>query len=305
MALWATGVLLIIVIGMVSVFLTDMRLSRLQYDSILSSTQAEWAFEYAMLKVRNHRDGFADAMTTTSPDARIFSWASARTDKVAVAYTIESQSANMTFSGWSDRYIIIPLFTGKCQWVLGTSTSCNPNLHLDTLQVTSINELSTSWIPSDLSWSIVAMSGSENVSISGTGKIDGGEVGTMRLADEKCFANDGTTISCIDLITWSRNPSVIDSLPYFYDLTGSTMDFLMGTSTSKFAGMNIKDPYILIFSSWPDADITLKTDKAFTLPEMRITTEARKWDALQSIRFTEDKSRYYDALKYGVYNTVP
>jgi hypothetical protein len=36
-----------------------------------------------------------------------------------------------------------------------------------------------------------------------------------------------------------------------------------------------------------------------------VTTEARKWDALQSIRFTEDKSKYYDALKYGVYNTGP
>ena len=41
------------------------------------------------------------------------------------------------------------------------------------------------------------MSGSENVSISGTGKIDGGEVGTMRLADEKCFDTNGMTVDCI------------------------------------------------------------------------------------------------------------
>ena len=302
MALGATGVLLIIVIGMVSVFLTDMRLSRLQYDSILSSTQAEWAFEYAMLKVKNHRDGFADAMTTTSPDARIFSWASARTDKVAVAYTIDSQSVNTTFSGWLDRYTIIPLFTGKCDTPMIDLTSCNPIEYTGSTQVQNIIELST-WNPANLSWSIVAMSGSENVSISGTGNIWvwSIEIGTMRLADEKCFASDGSSLVCVDS-AWVRNPNIAESLPYFYDLTGSTADFLTGKPGSKFAGMNIKDPYILIFSSWPDADITLKTNSPFTLPEMRITTEARKWDALQSIRFTEDKSRYYDALKYGVYN---
>lgn len=73
MALGSIGVLMIIVVGMASVFLIDMRLSRLQYDAILSSTQAEGAFEYAMLKIRNHANGFADEMRPSSPDAQIFS----------------------------------------------------------------------------------------------------------------------------------------------------------------------------------------------------------------------------------------
>lgn len=89
---------MIIVVGMASVFLSEMRLSRLQYDSILSSTQAEGVFEYAMLKIKNHRDGFADTMTSTSPDALLFSGASARTDKVSVSYTIRSNGTGEVFS---------------------------------------------------------------------------------------------------------------------------------------------------------------------------------------------------------------
>lgn len=314
MALWSTWVLLIIVVGMASVFLSDMRLSRLQYDSILSSTQAEWAFEYAMLKIRNHRDGFSDSMNSSSPDAKVFSWASARTDKVEVNYSIESQSLNTTFSArptGADRYIIIPLFTGKCQWLMNASTSCDPSNYSGTIQVTKITELSTAWNPVSLSWSIVAMSGSQNISITWIGEIDGSnnEIWTMRLQWEACYDSngnekpaalpmsiDGSCPNPYNLNSWG------ESIFYFYDMTWSTQDFLTSAATSKFKDIPVTDPYLLIFSSWSDSDITLKTDKAFTLPEMKITTEARKGDALQSIRFTEDKSKYYDALKYGIYN---
>jgi hypothetical protein len=40
------------------------------------------------------------------------------------------------------------------------------------------------------------MSGSESVSLAGTGAISGGEVGTMRLRGEKCFDASGDDVSC-------------------------------------------------------------------------------------------------------------
>ncbi len=46
----------------------------------------------------------------------------------------------------------------------------------------------------------------------------------------------------------------------------------------------------------------ITTDSPFSLPTVRITTEARKADSMQSIEFSEDKSKYYDAVQYGVYN---
>lgn len=310
MALWSTGVLLIIVIGLANIFLSEMRLSRLQYDSILSATQAEWAFEYAMLKVKNHRDGFSDKMDGSSPDALIFSGASPRTDKVKVTYTIEAQSTDIVFSGGTNNYTIFPLFTGKCQAYIDPMKSCDPSAYSGNIQVENILELSTTWNPNDLSWSIVGMSGSENVSITWIGVINGSEIGAMRLQGKSCYNS-----------SWDEKPVAIpmnadgscpnpynesvggQTLEYFYDLTGSTSQFL--GAVWKFSSTPVSDPYILIFSSWGIADITLKTDKAFTLPELKVTTEARKGNALQSIRFTEDKGKYYDALKYGIYNTDP
>jgi hypothetical protein len=63
-------------------------------------------------------------------------------------------------------------------------------------------------------------------------------------------------------------------LTYFYDIIGTPESFLR--NTGAFSALTISDPYILIFSSGSSADITLDTDNPFTLPEMKITTEARK-----------------------------
>lgn len=294
MALGSIGVLMIIVVGMASVFLTDMRLSRLQYDAILSSTQAEWAFEYAMLKIRNHANGFADEMKSSSPDARIFSWETSRTDKVAVSYSIVSNAKKYVFSWGLDSYSIIPLFSGKCDTLLDAS-SCDPSISDVKNQVKKIISLSTSWNPDTLSWNIVGMHDGMNISISGTGIIDGNETGLMRVREEECFDEDSNNIACESAFS-------LEKITYFYDKKWTVEAFLSGISGSEFANINITDPYLLIFSSWPSMNITLETDVPFTLPEMEIVAEARKWESLQAIRFREDKSRYYDALKFWVYN---
>ncbi len=56
-----------------------MKLSRLEYDNIFTYSQAEGAFEYAMLKVKNHQDGFQDSMNSSDPDGKIFTGSTART----------------------------------------------------------------------------------------------------------------------------------------------------------------------------------------------------------------------------------
>ena len=65
------------------------------------------------------------------------------------------------------------------------------------------------------------MSGSENVNLAGTGKIDGSEIGTMRLRGEECFASDGSKV-----VGCSPRTSVEESLFYFYDREGAVSDFL-------------------------------------------------------------------------------
>ncbi len=55
-ALGTVGVLLIIVTGLATIYINEMKLSRMQYDNIIAYAGSEGAFEYALLKVKNHRE---------------------------------------------------------------------------------------------------------------------------------------------------------------------------------------------------------------------------------------------------------
>ena len=64
-------------------------------------------------------------------------------------------------------------------------------------------------------------------------------------------------------------------------------------------------PYLIVYNNsnadLPDVQVT--ADSPFTLPKYQVTATATKGDASQVFRFSEDKSRVYDALKYGYYGT--
>ncbi|MFZ2256461.1 MAG: hypothetical protein WAW59_06690 [Patescibacteria group bacterium] len=57
--------------GLASTYIREMKLSRTSYDEVLAYANAEGMFEYAMLKVRNHREGFADSVENTELDGKI------------------------------------------------------------------------------------------------------------------------------------------------------------------------------------------------------------------------------------------
>ncbi|MBP6981183.1 hypothetical protein KBB25_00190 [Candidatus Gracilibacteria bacterium] len=310
-ALGTTGVLLILVIGLASLYLNEMKLSRLQYDNIFTYSQAEGAFEYAMLKVKNHQDGFQDAMNSSDPDGQMFLGGTDRTKGVTTQYEIDAQTREYTGTLDSGKSIIIPLFVGSGN-IIGTQKSREPNYPGSVEQVKDITLNSID--PSTLSWSIIAMSGSESVGITGTGLIDGTEVATMRLRGVDCYDISGMKDlspnpgSCI-------NPAFqAEELEYFFDIQGKVSDFLKSNGSSDFGippnsvRMSITSPYLMIFNnSAGSQDIILKSPSstAFALPTLKITTESRKGDAAQKFEFTENKAKYSEALNFGVYNTSP
>ncbi len=61
MAIGTIGVLLILITSLAATYIRESRLARFAYDDVIASVAAEGQFEYAMLKTRNHRDGFQDA----------------------------------------------------------------------------------------------------------------------------------------------------------------------------------------------------------------------------------------------------
>lgn len=191
-ALGTTGVLLILVIGLASLYVNEMKLSRLQYDSTLTSAQAEGAFEYAMLKVKNHREGFADSVTPDDLDGTIFSGSTERTKNIQTQYTITAQSGTYTTQLDEGRSLILPLSVGTGIFLRSSNPSINPITNTGTDQVRSITSLSTG-NNANISWSIIAMSGAgigaESVGITGTGDIDASKIANMRLHAVDCYNN--------------------------------------------------------------------------------------------------------------------
>lgn len=52
-------------------YVREMRLSRTSYDEVVAYANAEGMFEYAMLKVRNHREGFSDSVDGDEIDGKV------------------------------------------------------------------------------------------------------------------------------------------------------------------------------------------------------------------------------------------
>lgn len=129
----------------------------------------------------------------------------------------------------------------------------------------------------------------ESIGLSGSGDINSIKTGTIRHKDMQCYDSSGNNLSdCL-------SSSVAEELPYFWDESVTVADFLSDATTA--------DPYIMIYNDKPtEQEVHITASTPFALPQMTIEATAQKNDSSQIFRFTEDKSRYYDALKYGVYN---
>lgn len=118
-----------------------------------------------MLKVANHRDGFEDTMTQVDLDQILFSGSTSRSQNNTVTYTILAQTGSFTRTVNQDDYLIFPLFTGNGEKIVSRSASNNPSKNTGST-VTQNLRMTISGNPEDISWNIIAMSGTTNISLS-------------------------------------------------------------------------------------------------------------------------------------------
>lgn len=110
MALGTIGILLIVVTGLASTYIRETKLSRTSYDEVLAYANAEGMFEYAMLKVRNHREGFADSVSRSEIDGDILTPTTERSRGMRSSYEIVANSIDESFPLAQNNHLIIPLF---------------------------------------------------------------------------------------------------------------------------------------------------------------------------------------------------
>jgi len=121
MAIGITAILMIVVTGLAMIYLREFKLSRLSYDEVIARTSAEGVFEYGMLKIRNHRDGFSDSMTGGDLDGAMFRHTTARSEKLEPSYQIEASSREKAFEVAPNEHLIVPLFVGTGEIISGHS----------------------------------------------------------------------------------------------------------------------------------------------------------------------------------------
>ncbi len=295
MALGTTGVLLVIAVGLANVFLSEMRINKMVYDGILAYSTAESTFEYAMLKAKNHREGFQDQLTASDIDSNLLSGTTPRTQNVKMTYDMKASSNNASFTLSGGEYLILPLFVGNDNLLVPGWTSKSPNFSTRT---EAISELKISGLNGDTSWTILGMSGGVTIGISGTGTIASslGTKGTMRNRGVDCYGIVGGNVEKVDC---NGTIPILEENNYSFDKEMTVSDFLTSS--------NMTDRYISIFNNVDPATSTpitlqIETTGKFALPLFELTTTGRVGKTAQSLEYSEDKSRYYDALKYGLYN---
>jgi hypothetical protein len=293
MAIGTIWVLLILVTSLAISYIRESRLSRYSYDEVIASSAAEGEFEYAMMKVRNHRDGFQDATFSGELDGNILDLSTPRSAGLHTQYNIVASSTGETFSLSGGQHLIVPLFAGTGTAL--TRFSKIPSYETGAQNTTGLNVSGLS----ELSWTITAMSGSESVAITGVGNIDSTTSGNIRIKASQCYA--GTmrpgydTWSLIDCSTLDTSKND-EELFYIYDTPSTIVAFLSAKT----------DPYFILYNPNPETNppifVGMSATTPFSLPTLTIRSTATKWESSQVFQFVEDKGKYYDALKYGVYN---
>lgn len=292
MAIGTIWVLLIIVSSLTITYIRESKLSRFSYNEVLVGAAAEWAFEYGMLKISNHKDGFEDMVSPGEPDGQLLDLSTPRSKWLQTEYSIEASSTDKIFPLSGAEHLIIPLFTSD-EWLMTSAVgSKNPIYHTGVTNTTNLSVSRIEW----LSWTIIAMSGSQNVAITGVGIISPSTLWLIRIKTSQCYSWTGSnawdTIDCSTMDSAKNDEEIL----YTYDETKTIADFL----SSK------KDPYLIIYNNNTGNPspvlVNISSRAAFSLPTVTLTARSNKAESSQIFQFTENKAAYYDALKYWIYN---
>lgn len=110
LAILLTGFLIVLSAGVLFLFLSESKINRTLFTSTAAYHAAEGSMEYALLKIKNHREGFSDSIDFGTDDAKILK-ASFRAPEMR--YSLRTNKTGSTVHNASIEakgFEIIPLF---------------------------------------------------------------------------------------------------------------------------------------------------------------------------------------------------
>lgn len=254
MALGITAILMIVVTGLAVMYMKELKISRLSYDEVLAQTSAEGVFEYGMLKIRNHADGFQDSMFLKKDgsgdvDAKMFALKTERSKGLEVGYEMMTQTGSFKAELKPYGFLVLPLGVGDDDRLSNEAgkESKKPG-YGDKLDY--INSINIDGDMSNVSWTISATKvhsdgTTENIGLQGEGELKSSTSGILQLWGEEYICLDDNKKNIANSVCKTREEYNAYSkekqeYPYSYFTKGNVSSFLaMKNSGSKFGELRV------------------------------------------------------------------
>lgn len=290
LALLLTGFLVTLTAGILFLFLSENRINQSLFSGTAAYHASEGALEYALLKIKNHREGFSDSLWLKQSEWAVLENSTARDAKIG--YEIIATGTAYSGTLTPDSFEIIPLFyeAGKTLKTEDGKPWKDPR--------NPMNEIPPKSFDSRIStpnFTLNIMSGDRAV---------WNVIGNEDLV--------GTTFG-ISWILYRTAPSTVT--PWVQSQVGNIDISSMGTfrkynggiltETTKnigaFLGTYVENYLVLYNPSAVPMEYTISASTPFTLPKTQIVASGKLGDSIINLQMTEDKSRLYDILKYSLF----
>lgn len=247
--------------------------------------------EYALLKLKNHREGFSDSLGLKSTAGSILKNNTARDAKIGYEIIATGTSYSGTLA--PDSFEIIPLFheDGKVLSTEGGKPWKDPR---NPMKKTPSSAFDSRISTTDFDLRIT--SGDRAV----WNVIGNGTSGTT-------FGISGIVYSTLPSTTppgtqTQQGMITNASLGTFRKYDGGVLSETT-KSIGSFMGLYVENYLVLYNPSASDIkySIVSKNSIPFTLPKTQITASGKMGDSVINLQMTEDKSRLYDILKYSLF----
>lgn len=280
-AIMITAFLIVISSWILILVIQESKNTKLVYNSISTQAWAEWTIEYALLKVKNHSDWFADKIDFKQDvDANILAYNINKiTNKdVVTSYEITNNSKSYSWIIASWEFEIIPLYIDN--WELITNNSKNPNKNSSSLS--KVLTFKFSWdndyvrniIWNDMSWTTFWMvwTWSNNLSVWAWFSVNYDSGNMKSIDNDSLVLDDSKTIKL-------ENIKIEDFLTRY------------------------ENNYLIIYNVSQDwLSYSLESNELFSLPKLKITASSKILNYKKNLEFSENKSKYMDMLKYSIFN---
>ena len=273
LAILLTAFLVALSAGILFLFVAESRISRSLVDGFSAYAGAEGAMEYALLKVKNHREGFQDAMRRSSDDGMLFAAVSRRGSEMG--YVLDAFANGYSGTVAPGEMDIVPLFFDR-----GRTLSTVDGLPFkDPRSATSdIEKTSDFQLSGDLpfGWNLIGSDASGNTfGIVGTG------------SSSASVGNSATA-------------TVTNGTMRRVDSNDDTVDASQGIGTFL---STYSDVYLVITNPGStELAYRLQSSNGFSKPVVTLSAVGKAGNSISNLQFKENRSRQFDALRYSLFN---